>query len=139
MNRKLLEIFRRIPPYQPTLVVFVIILYLTILPKPFEDDNITLFPGADKLVHACMFGGLAITYFFDRFRSKKILNMQGALIVSLIVSITGTAIELVQQWMDAGRSGDIYDAIADTIGAFAAIPLAAWLHWVHVVVKHGSR
>lgn len=130
---------RWIPPYQLTIAVIIVILYLTLLPKPFGEEEIPLFPGADKLAHCCMFGGLSLTYIFERYRIGKILTLKGAVITAIIVSVFGIAVEFIQDAMDMGRSGDLYDALADTIGSFAAIPLCIALHWIHIIVKDGAK
>lgn len=133
-----MKILRFIPPYQLTLAVVVIILYLTLLPKPFGEEELPLFPGVDKLVHCCMFGGLAFTYIFERKQMGKKLDMKQALTACLIVTIFGIAVEFAQSAMAVGRSGDLADGIADAIGAFCAIPLCYALHWIDIVVKHRS-
>lgn len=127
---------RWIPPYQLTLLVVLVILYLTLLPKPFGEEEIPLFPGADKIAHCCMFGGLALTFIFERKRIDKALTLKQALLASAVVSLFGIAVEFIQDAMHMGRSGDIFDSIADTVGAFAAVPLCYLLHWIDVVVKH---
>lgn len=127
-----------IPPYQLTLSVALVILYLTLLPKPFGEEDIPLFPGADKVAHCCMFGGLALTFIFERKRIGRPLTLRQALLASVVVSIFGIAVEFIQDAMQMGRSGDIYDGLADTAGAFAAVPLCYALHWIDVVVKHRS-
>ncbi len=127
---------RWIPPYQLTLSVALVILYLTLLPKPFGEEEIPLFPGADKVAHCCMFGGLALTFIFERKHIGRPLTLRHAFLASVVVSIFGIAVEFVQDAMQMGRSGDIYDGLADIAGAFAAVPLCYALHWIDVVVKY---
>lgn len=127
---------RWIPAYQLTLAVALVILYLTLLPKPFGEEDLPLFPGADKIAHCCMFGGLALTFIFERKRIGKPLTLSGALITAALVTAYGISVEFIQEAMHLGRSGDIADSIADGIGAFAAVPLCYLLHWIDVVVKH---
>ena len=50
----LLEIYRRLPAFTATVIVIVVILYLTLVPRPLPDTGISLFQGADKIVHAAM-------------------------------------------------------------------------------------
>lgn len=133
-----MKIPRFIPSYQLTSAVVVIILYLTLLPKPFGEEELPLFPGADKLAHCCMFGGLALTYIFERNLMKKKLNVRQALGACLVVTLFGIAVEFVQSAMAVGRSGDMADGLADAIGAFGAFPLCYALHWIDVVVKKRS-
>ncbi len=128
-----------IPGYQLTLAVGVVILYLTLLPKPFGEEDIPLFPGADKLAHACMFGGLVLTYIFDRFRCSGIVKLRTAIYAAILASVYGILIEILQLNMEMGRSGDVRDIVADIFGAFAAVPATIMLHWVNITVKHRSK
>jgi len=41
------------------MVVAAVILYGTISSDPAGVEHLPMFPGADKLIHAVMFGGLA--------------------------------------------------------------------------------
>ncbi|MCM1075851.1 MAG: VanZ family protein [Bacteroides sp.] len=127
---------RWIPLHQLTLAVVIVILYLTLLPKPLGEEEFHLFPGADKVVHACMFGGLTLTYIFERMRGHRPLTLRQALLAATVVSAFGIIIEFLQDGMNLGRSGDIMDAIADTVGAFAAVAVCYCLHWIDIVVKH---
>ena len=130
------NILRYIPPYQPTMVVLTAVLYLTLLPQPLGEEEIFLFEGADKVVHFIMFGGLTGTYIFDRHRIGKTLTLRGALSCAILSTLLGILIELLQGY--TGRSSDIYDGIADTLGAFVAVPVCIWLHWVNVVINRRS-
>lgn len=119
-----------IPAYQPTMAVIATILYLTLLPHPLGEEDIQLFEGADKVVHAIMFGGLTGTYIYDRWRSCRPVTLKGALVVALLSAIFGMTVEYLQASMGLGRAGnDIYDALANTIGAFLAVPVTHWLRW----------
>ncbi|MDE5650146.1 MAG: hypothetical protein K2O30_07845 [Duncaniella sp.] len=125
------------PGYQLTAAVVIVILYLTLLPQPLGEEDFPLFDGADKVVHFLMFGGLTGTFIFDRWRLCKTLSIRGALLTALCSALLGGIIEWLQHAMNLGRTGnDIYDALANTLGAFTAVPICVWLHWVHIVVKN---
>lgn len=127
------------PGYQLTAVVVCVILYLTLLPLPLGEEEFPLFEGADKVVHFIMFGGLTGTFIFDRWRMYKTLSLRGALLTALCSALFGGVIEWLQYAMALGRAGnDIYDALANTLGAFTAVPICRWLHWVNVIVKNRS-
>ena len=131
MGSKIIRIFSHIPPYQPTAVVLIAILYLTLLPKPLGEEDIQLFEGADKVVHIIMFGGLTGTAIFDRFRMSRPLTLSGALLVALASAFIGAIVEYLQYAMHIGRTGnDIYDVVANTLGAFAAVPVCSMLKWI---------
>lgn len=136
MGRKIIE---NIPPYQPTVAVLIAILYLTLLPQPLGEEDIHLFDGADKVVHFIMFGGLTGTYIFDRYRMSRPVGLRGALMAALGSSLLGAMVEYMQYAMQMGRAGnDIYDAMANTAGAFCAVGICRMLHWVNVVVDTRS-
>lgn len=119
--------------------VIVVILYLTLLPKPFGEEELPLFPGADKIAHFMMFGGLTGTYIFDRWRASHPCGIKGALLTALMSAIFGCVVEWLQAYMQMGRTGnDVWDAMANTAGAFTAVPICYALHWIHIVVKHRS-
>lgn len=121
------------------MVVLIAVLYLTLLPQPLGEEEIFLFEGADKVVHFIMFGGLTGTFIFDRFRIGRALTMRSALICALLSALLGATVEYLQWAMQLGRAGnDIYDALANTLGAFTAVPICYWLHWVDVVVNRRS-
>lgn len=131
MGSKIIEIINRIPPYQPTVAVLIAILYLTLLPKPLGEEEIHLFEGADKVVHFIMFGGLTGTAVFDRFRISRPLTIRAALLVALASALLGATVEYLQYAMHMGRAGnDIYDALANTLGAFTAVPVCRMLRWL---------
>ena len=105
-----------------TIVVSLVILYLTLVPQPLPEDTPTLFPGADKLVHAIMFGALAAAIVVDARRRGTAVCRDISVLAIVSASMAGGIIELVQWWMDAGRSGDTLDFAADVVGAC----LGAW-------------
>lgn len=117
-----------------TALVVLAILYLTLVPRPLPDNNIDI-PGLDKAVHAVMFGGLAFVACIDmamRGRGRYAsLPSRRAWGVAIAVAAFGGAVEIAQQSMGAGRSGDVWDFAADcagvTIGILSATgALRAW-------------
>lgn len=140
LNLLLMFRLKFIPKYLPTAAVVGVILYLTLLPQPLGEEPIELFPHADKVVHFLMFGGLTGTVIYDRWRFDTPLSVGQSLIVALMSSLLGAAVEWLQFAMELGRSGnDVLDAAANTVGAVAAVPVCVALHWVNVVKKRGSR
>lgn len=112
------RIYELIPRWVPTGAVSASIMYLTLVPRPLPDDMPELFPGADKVVHALMFGALAGAIVLDRRRGSDSLRWgRVALWSAVIASAAGGVIELLQGAMGMGREGDWMDFIADIIGA----------------------
>ncbi|MDE6483796.1 MAG: VanZ family protein [Duncaniella sp.] len=112
-----------VPPGVPGALVVAIILYLTLAPQPLGDDTPELFEGADKVVHAIMFGAMAFTLSLDRLMGRGSVSRKAMIVITVLAIATGIVIECLQGAMDAGRSADVADGIADTIGALAG----AWI------------
>lgn len=124
----------RLPGWLFSGITLLIILWLTLAPKPFGEESPSLFPGADKLAHALMFGYFTAMMLCDwqrKHRWKK-LNLKFTLTVGLISSIIGIVIEIAQLEMGLGRGFEYADIIADTVGS--AIVAVAWVpaqnYWV---------
>ncbi|MDE7124948.1 MAG: VanZ family protein [Muribaculaceae bacterium] len=97
------------------------VLSLTCLPAPEMVDRIPMFAGADKLVHAIMFGGVVAALVFDTCRRDPARLTSQRLIVYLLSAVMlGGITELIQATAAISRSGDIYDFIADCFGAIVA-------------------
>jgi VanZ family protein len=75
----------------------------------------------DKIVHVILFGGLVFTWalFLNRnyMYSKKLTNF--LLLLFLISTANGIALEFVQKYYIPNRSFDLYDIVADACGAAA--------------------
>ena len=77
-------------------------------------------PNADKLVHitfylvACILG-----IYFLRERTKGNMPLKRAMLSMLVFMICfGAIIEVVQDAVTLNRTGDVLDALANTLGAF---------------------
>lgn len=110
--------------YLPSIIVTAILAWLTLAPDPMPANHINLWAGADKMAHALMFGGLATIFLSDAFRRRRI-NILAFIIIMLVCTGAGAAIEILQREMGLGRHADRADFIADAIGVAAAS--AAWL------------
>lgn len=113
----------------PTALVLAAILWLTLAPHPVGDTEIELFPGADKLIHAIMMGGLAFTALFDyarkgTWRKSRKIKVAVASTVAIICIIFSCADEWAQGVMELGRSTDPWDLVADIIGIILASAIA---------------
>lgn len=113
-----------IKKWWPSAIVLGAVLWLTLAPHPVPENDIVLFPGADKLVHALMMGGLTLTILFDMSRQGKWrfnrISIKPIIIVGIGVIIFSLADEWAQSAMRLGRTGDIFDFIADMTGVALA-------------------
>lgn len=122
MNKFLLKA----PPYLATIVVTMSIIYLTLFPHPLPDGTPTLFPHADKIVHALMFWAFYTSFAIDRsreqFKDGAPTRLSGKWL-SIIIATTitfGLAVEIAQSAMNLGRGGDLLDFLADIAGTLVA-------------------
>jgi len=101
---------------------FVILVLICIpgkdLPKVNWLDNIDF----DKIVHIGVFGILTVLFCFPFYKtyftkSRKILYF---IIIALLVILWGFTTELIQKYFIEGRTYDLFDWLADSIGAIIA-------------------
>ena len=121
-----------LPSWLLSLLTVVLILWLTLMPDPLGDDAPQLFPGADKVVHAIMFGFLTVMILLDRQRKKNWIPLSSPFVwmSALFSTMLGIAIEVAQLEMKLGRGFEVADMVADTIGA--ALCAAIWLRTQHL-------
>lgn len=126
---KIKETLTRFPVWIFTLLTVLLILWLTLAPDPLGDDSPDLFPGADKMVHAIMFGFLLTMILLDRTRKRKWKPVTTMFITISAISTAafGIAIEFIQRAMDMGRGFEVADMIADCTGVGICAFLWAWL------------
>lgn len=91
------------------------------------DNAPQLFQGADKVVHALMFGFLTAMMLLDWQRIHNWARATWGMVTlyATAVSIIGITIECAQQMMGLGRGFDWWDIVADTVGAF--LVAALWM------------
>ena len=115
----MLRYVRHIPPYLPTILVVVFICYASLFSDPFPEQERWLnFPGSDKLVHFIMYGGLTATFCFDYHRRHaESLKLWLFVVVLTVAIVLGVGMEWLQMSMALGRTGDILDVVANSLGA----------------------
>ena len=98
--------------FVPTIIVLVVITYLSLAKNPVHSQEFYLFEGADKLVHGCMYLGLVWIGCFDIYRVSKFTAI-----------VRGRLMELMQGAMSRGRSPDGEDFLANSCGAILGLIL----------------
>lgn len=141
MKRSVCKFFYKIPIGLLSTIVVLAILWLTLARAPLGDVSMPHIPGLDKVVHACMFGGLMFALEFDGFKwraKRRCLIGEAALVgwgtaakMALAVIVFGGVVELLQDAMKMGRGGDWFDWIADAVGVVVALAVSpvvvSWL------------
>lgn len=86
--------------------------------------DMPLFPGADKVVHAIMFGFLTWMLYIDFGKVRhQVPSARATLLCALCSTLSGFLIEWLQKSMDIGRSLEAEDMFADAAGALVALLL----------------
>lgn len=120
MIEKLKRQLLRVPRWLLSAVCLAAVLYLTLVPKPLPDTDISLWEHTDKIVHALMFGGLCFCFGFDIWRGRR-APLPYRLLLAAGAGLFGGVIELLQDAMNMGRGGDWADFAADCAGSLLAI------------------
>lgn len=100
-----------------SLIYLSCIAFLSLLP-PDDFPEIPLFPGADKIVHTCMYLGL--TWLACWSMHAEIKRVWYYLIILFSIG-WGAIMELFQLLMHMGRSFDFYDIIGNSIGTLIGV------------------
>lgn len=111
--------------YLDTGAYLAALLWFTLSPKPVGDMEVPFFPGADKIVHAGMFFMLALLCWRDTSvdrmdRHRPLPGRKFFVLTAAASALTGYGIEIAQWKMNAGRSFEWGDIVADSLGALAA-------------------
>ena len=86
----------------------------------------TLFSGQDKVLHAAVYALLGLLLLAAQPRQAQGYSWQQVGISALIASLYGLSDE-IHQYFVPGRSSEVLDWVADTVGALIAASLLAWL------------
>lgn len=107
-------------------ITLALILWFTLAPHPTGELEIPLFPGADKIIHAIMFGFLTFVVLVETMKYLKwrAVPLSGIGVVAFICAGIGVIVEILQRAMGLGRSFEILDILADSAGAM--IGAAVW-------------
>ena len=85
-----------------------------------------LFPLQDKVLHAGVYAVLGLLLLTAQPRQAQGYNWRQVGISTLIASLYGLSDE-IHQYFVPGRSTEVLDWVADTLGALMAASLLAWL------------
>lgn len=117
-----------LPPWSLTAIGLLVILWMTLAPHPLGEEELPLFPGADKIAHAVMFGGFSLLILLDETRRNAWKPISRAKIWGAFATsaLLGLIVEICQLVMELGRSFEWLDFVADSTGALLACLLWTW-------------
>jgi VanZ family protein len=84
----------------------------------------------DKLVHICLFGSLAFSFFFCFEKSKYTIlkSVRAKAYVLIFCILYGIGMEYYQKYFVPSRGFEVNDMLADAVGAILALPLFNWVY-----------
>ena len=106
----------RLPSWSFTVTAILVILYLTLVPRPLPDNDIHWWKHSDKVAHALMFGFMYLAVSLDYRRKHLKMSAVTKAVTALVIIVFGGVTEILQQVMDMGRGGDVCDWLADVTG-----------------------
>ncbi|MBO9729120.1 MAG: VanZ family protein [Chitinophaga sp.] len=108
--------------YIPAILWILLILYLCTLPgKDIPTSSFLDKIHFDKFVHFGLFGGIVLLLSLAIYWPKKFISATILVLLVIIAAAYGLAIEYIQKYWVTGRSFDMYDVVADTLGAIAGV------------------
>lgn len=104
-----------------SLTVTLIIIYLSLSPAD-DFDNVKInIPHFDKIIHFMMYLSLMVVIIFEHRRDAR--NYKNILLMAIFPICLGITLEILQILLQNGRSGSIYDELANLAGILVAIML----------------
>ena len=112
------ETFNKIPTGCMSVVLMLLIAYLSLDSNPFDANRVRLFEGADKVVHCLMYLTLSVIMSVDviKYRYPKKASLLSIIVCAIIAFLYSIGMEFLQGAMDAGRAASVADAVANLVG-----------------------
>jgi len=96
-----------------------IVIVLSLLPKSaLQEDKVHLFKGADKIVHFLMYFILMNIWYYAAKKISKTKQRRFIIIGVVYGVFLGIILEILQKYLDMGRSFDTFDIVANITGLF---------------------
>src|SRR4051794_12969833 len=112
-----------ISKFIPAIAWFIVVLVLICLPgDDIPSNNLLSLIHFDKWVHTGIFGLLALLFMLPVARSPNGSKekLQYFITIAIATSLWGLATEFIQKYLVFGRSFDLFDWAADTLGALCS-------------------
>lgn len=109
----------------PLSILYILFITTLLLVNFSENNEIPKIPHLDKLVHLVIYFGMnfLLLFLFKTFLNKK--RSIATLTPTIFTIFYSILIELIQPYV--GRSFDLLDIAANSIGSIGAIPIFFWV------------
>ena len=87
---------------------------------------------ADKIFHFLAYGLFAILWYLAFYYSFSLKKMKALIYAFIVAVLFGIIIEILQDTMTSSRALDVYDAVANTLGALIASVLIWFINNLQV-------
>lgn len=113
------KILKSIPVGVSSILMMIIIYYLSQASDPLGASNFTFFKNADKIVHFIMYFALTWVFIIDYCKGIYPHHPKLSIVVALMVvaALFGWFMEVLQGINDNGRNMDNSDMVANALGA----------------------
>ena len=119
---------RMIRYYLPAMGWIVLILFLCTLPgSAIPSASIFDKLHVDKIVHFVLFGGTVLLLAYGYYKQRNAISWLALFSLAAVVTLYGLAIEFIQKYLVPNRSFDMYDLLADGLGALAGALVFSWI------------
>ncbi len=106
----------------------VLILFLCTLPgSAIPSASIFDKLHVDKIVHFVLFGGTVLLLAYGYYKQRNAISLLALFSLAAVVTLYGLAIEFIQKYLVPNRSFDMYDLLADGLGALAGALVFSWI------------
>jgi VanZ family protein len=113
----------------PAVAWFLFVLVLMCTPgKDLPDTKLLKIIFLDKAVHFACFALLVILFYYPTGKTDATLSSKINYLTRLAIAgiLWGITTELIQRFFIPGRSFDLFDWLADSLGAIAAFFVVRW-------------
>ncbi len=122
----------------PALIWAGIIAFMSLLPSTKLPLNVLVVP--DKIIHSIIYFVLTQLLVLAFIYRNKLINKEGLILNSFFISalislMFGILIEIAQEKMNIGRSGDWKDVLANLFGIVIVYPIVIMVHKTNIFKK----
>ncbi len=107
---------KKAPAWLWTIIIFIL---LALPGNMLPNENHLAISNLDKYVHITLFGTFVYLWTFYYASGKTEYPLKKSFLILIIACLYGTAMEFVQKYFIPNRDYDIYDILADVMGAIA--------------------